>query len=761
MIKTALQYADLGWAVFPVHYINKSGGCSCGKRDCRTPGKHPYTKLARSGFKNATTDPETIKRWFTAVPNANIAIATGRASGSLLVIDVDTKDGRFGEETWTALVDENGGYPDTLEAVTGSGGRHIYFYYPGNVQIGIGTNVLGDGVDVRADGGYVLAPPSNHVKGDYFWDTAVEFNQCTIATVPDWILDRAKGTGSGGTPRRRKRAERVIPLSPEKVTEIRSALDFINADDRDIWLRVGMALKSSEAGQQAYGLWTEWSRSSPKFDAADQRKTWDYITPEGGVGLSTIFFMAKDAGWVEPQPAVRVADTGTTEIVQRPEIEEPDGLLEPPGVLAVIRDYILEYAPRPQPLLAINAGLVLCGTVVGRKVAGKTGLRTNLYTVSVGDTASGKEFPRIAIKYICESAGIGALLAGESIASGSGIFSRLDQNRTCLFQLDEFGAMLDSLFSSQKTYHREISRNLIIAHTGALSSVKTAEYANKAEKPMYDIPHPCPLIHATTTPVDLYKALSSEQVLSGFLNRFIVVEAPKKRPELRDDVSVVDAESVPTEIIDWVLAARNIPEAAMKTGDLTGLTDSGKNPIIIDKTPDAVEMYREYRRYSESMIDRHQRDGLGHIWSRAWEHAERTGVIVACADNPVDSLIDEPVALWSINWVDYHVRRLCDAIKHRVADTDFERVSKQFLRYIKAAGERGLTDREINRQAPFTRYNIREREAVLDSLKKADQIQQYRIRTQKGRSRLAWIAVEIDAFAEDEGVVDPPERKER
>jgi hypothetical protein len=151
ILKAALKYADKGWAVFPV-----------------SKDKNP---LVKNGFKDATTDKETIKKWFSYYTGANIGIATGQVSGGLIVIDVDIdeNEGKFGDESLEAWLDENDCYfPDTLTATTGRGGKHYYFH--SSVPFGCKVGAI-ENVDIRGDGGYVVVPPSIHKNGMYYkWD---------------------------------------------------------------------------------------------------------------------------------------------------------------------------------------------------------------------------------------------------------------------------------------------------------------------------------------------------------------------------------------------------------------------------------------------------------------------------------------------------------------------------------------------------------------------------------------------------------------
>ena len=159
----ALEYARREWAVIPLHTPSQ-GACSCGNAACGSPGKHPRTM---NGLKDASADPEQAARWWSMWPEANIGIVCGAVSG-LVVIDVDGPDG---EETLEALAAELGPLPETVEALTGKG-RHLYFAHP-SVEIRPSAGVLGPGLDVRGDGGYVVGPLSLHYTGRrYEWEVA-------------------------------------------------------------------------------------------------------------------------------------------------------------------------------------------------------------------------------------------------------------------------------------------------------------------------------------------------------------------------------------------------------------------------------------------------------------------------------------------------------------------------------------------------------------------------------------------------------------
>ena len=163
MIKAALGYAKRGLHVFP----------------CRVKDKRPATA---SGLKDATIDLDVIERWWREEPEFNIAVATG-AMSRIFVTDIDGPDA---EAELKKLEAQYGPIPPTVELITARG-RHLFFQYPERpVRNSAGKLALG--IDVRGDGGYVLAPPSIHPSGRrYCW--SVDSGNA-FAAAPEWLLAR-------------------------------------------------------------------------------------------------------------------------------------------------------------------------------------------------------------------------------------------------------------------------------------------------------------------------------------------------------------------------------------------------------------------------------------------------------------------------------------------------------------------------------------------------------------------------------------------
>lgn len=198
LLQHALLYASIGWWVFPLHHLvvaqdKLTCSCAAGALCEKGSGKHPLTE---KGFLEASIDPDCIRRWWQRWPRANIGIVTGTRS-SIFVLDFDGKSGGLVSR---ASLAEQRGLPRTIQAKTGNG-LHDLYQYPQHIDVRSGTNIFKNvmdgmpGVDIRGNGGYIVAPPSLHLNGQYY-DWIVPPNLSMLAPAPDWLLailsDKAK-----------------------------------------------------------------------------------------------------------------------------------------------------------------------------------------------------------------------------------------------------------------------------------------------------------------------------------------------------------------------------------------------------------------------------------------------------------------------------------------------------------------------------------------------------------------------------------------
>ena len=162
------DYIGRGWSVIPI----------------RSGDKRPLVRW--EDFQHRRPTEAEARAWFCGCREAGIGIVTGAISG-LVVVDIDVRHG--GDGALEHIEREHGRLPTTVECRTGGGGRHLYFAHPG----GLVRNKVGlaPGIDLRGDGGYVVAPPSLHGSGlRYVWVDGRAPGNTAIAPLPDWLLQQ-------------------------------------------------------------------------------------------------------------------------------------------------------------------------------------------------------------------------------------------------------------------------------------------------------------------------------------------------------------------------------------------------------------------------------------------------------------------------------------------------------------------------------------------------------------------------------------------
>lgn len=208
LCEAAVAFARRGWRVLPVQWTD-GDECACSRgADCASKGKHP---IHDEWHAVASADPLTVAHWWRPespglmrewFPRANVGIATGRQSG-IFALDVDTYAG--GSVTLGAYERRHGPLPETYVHSTARGGTHFLFEHPGFDVRNSAAKVLGKGVDVRGEHGFIVAPPSRSAHGLYELNPA--HAGLAPAPAPEWLLDMLRsydrgqvGAGLSGAP---------------------------------------------------------------------------------------------------------------------------------------------------------------------------------------------------------------------------------------------------------------------------------------------------------------------------------------------------------------------------------------------------------------------------------------------------------------------------------------------------------------------------------------------------------------------------------
>jgi hypothetical protein len=176
-LEGALACLAAGWRVFPVHGI-VDGRCTCGDEKCKSQGKHPLFNR----WQTIVADEAEVRSWFARAPGINFGIATGAASG-IMVLDVDPKNG--GMESLAALEREHGPLPETAAVRTGSGGIHAIFRHVAGVR-NSGSRIA-SGIDIRGEGGFIVGPGSLHLSGERY----AVLVDADPSDAPAWLVTAA------------------------------------------------------------------------------------------------------------------------------------------------------------------------------------------------------------------------------------------------------------------------------------------------------------------------------------------------------------------------------------------------------------------------------------------------------------------------------------------------------------------------------------------------------------------------------------------
>jgi len=159
------DYTGRGWSIIPI----------------RSGAKRPLVRWEEFQYRRPTV--EEVQAWLSCWPEAGIGIVTGSIF-RMVVLDIDSQHG--GDASIERLEQQHDRMPVTVECRSGGGGRHLYFAHPGGLvrnKVGLAT-----GVDLRGDGGYVVAPPSKHAAGvRYAWREDRRPEAENLATLPDWL----------------------------------------------------------------------------------------------------------------------------------------------------------------------------------------------------------------------------------------------------------------------------------------------------------------------------------------------------------------------------------------------------------------------------------------------------------------------------------------------------------------------------------------------------------------------------------------------
>ncbi len=729
--QAAEYYASIGWHVLP----------------CVPGQKNPLTV---HGVKDATTNVDQIRGWWSRWPDANVAVACGEVSGiTVLDVDIDKQKGINGYEELKKLQIT---LPETLCQGTPSGGKHYFFGFSGYIA----NSSADSGVHTRNDGGYVILPPSrlsadSLVSRGYTWggnsnpgsvlppfpnalvglfttqdrtekkSTAVQTPKVAAATT---YLDSANTPpitdgekvararayiaccdvavqGCGGHNKLLYAADRLVngfALTDQQTYDI-LASDFNpkcvppwdlqnHAEEKDFLRKIKEARRLGS--QHGYGwLLTNTCRVSVNLPIPNTKSvSRDEVCSQSG----------------------RLLDS--RKVCGRADGAELAGLCSPPGLLGEICQWMNQTAMIPQPLLALGAAITFCGAILGQKVTDGFGSRTNLYCMGVAPSSAGKNHAIMCIRNLCQEVLCTSLLGGEYVASDAAIEERLSRQPITLFLWDEIGHLFSYIKSGQSKNHSQVVSVLMRHYSASASIYLGREYAEHDRQ--RTIVQPCCCIYGTATPESFAEGLSPAQLQDGWLSRCLTFYSEARPAKQRTRGQMAVPESVATrikELIAWRPGIVGDEELVKIMPVGAGYPAPPPKPLIVPETDEAARIFEDFD--NETIKYGNDSPPLACLWKKGEENARRIALIVSVCDVFEAPRVDDIHARYACDLVRFLTMSFAENIAPEIVVNETERRKRKLLKLLRSHGGK-MNRRDITKLSAWA--TAQDRLRLLDDL---------------------------------------------
>lgn len=489
--------------------------------------------------------------------------------------------------------------------------------------------------------------------------------------------------------------------SPQEISEMLTCLT--PSCGRKDWLEIGMALH--DAGYD-FSVWDEWSKGSKeKYNYDDIVRDWNSFKTGGGISMGTLVMKCRDAGYMRvSEPRQDVANpTKAPEPPKKPLQAITGDLFD--GLIRDTVNDIVATSARPQPELAVLNVLAALGAVFGRRYASPMDTRTNIYTVGVAKTGSGKDRSRKYIKELMFKAKLESYIGGDSIVSGSGLMTLVSNKPSSIMHLDEFGMLLQEIKNKNSASHmKACAKTLTELYSSSSSVYYGAQYAD-AERKAIKIYNPNLCIYGTTTLESYVAAMDRAVISSGELNRYIIIKPENDCParvgiptRTRPTQRLIDA----WEVLTPLFGGQN-PEIEMDTKTVTWQ--------FLDDRIFKMSCYQDSKTDADAITSA--------LWARYVENVIKVAMIIAIArdmERPNIEGCDLDVAELIVG---RSVEFMCSLATDHMSDSPHEKDCNRVIQILKRHGKKMskeiLTDKTRDmdkRQRDNALMSLEERGAI-------------------------------------------------
>lgn len=689
----ALEYLDLGFSVIPI----RPG-----------PEKKPY--VAWTQFQKRRPTEEEVINWWKTWPQANVAIITGSISG-IFVVD---GDGEIGSRWITENLPKTSVYAKTGRAA----GCHCFYRYPAGAKIPCKVGWKPK-VDIRGEGGYVVAAPSIHHTGNRYtlilreglrgWEELHEFNPYELPgekTQGNLLLDLSKTKMPGEI------------FEPAKTGERNATMASL----------LGKVFRAGMTDEQAWEYINAWNaKNKPPMGEKEVKATFRSILKlhRQSAPIS-----------IEPEPiieAIKPEPDQTDQAITGPVTDAyPIECLQPGGLLQEIMTYVEKSSSNHKPIFALSAAIALVGNLLGQRVMTETGLRTNMYCVSIGYSGCGKNASHSAISAILRGSEARASMGPTDTASGAAVLKWMttDNHQVTLFTLDEIGMLLKGL-KNPGSPMCELPRILtkIFSETDRPYSKSYADSKLNITIPWHHLS-----LYASSTPGQFWGHLTEADAVSGFLARLLIFEARDEASKPREAI----CPEVPKSLMEKANALWNIPTPIdPERGDIARVPV----PFVIPRSMEAKVIFSAWADEYWRLRNIHRDDeAKSAVFGRAAEHAGKLSLIHAMSLHGAKAKEVLPESIqWATKTTDACINTLMRGIKEGISKNQFHAEQQKVIKIIQGLGGEARA-REVYKRihAP-----VRTANEIIASLVSAGEIKQEN-RPNKNNVMVTWLVISGD-----------------
>lgn len=671
LVDTALELAESGYLVLP---------CIAGSK----------TPLVPNGCHDATRDARQIEAWWRRWPEANVAVHCA----GVVVVDID------GEcNTWPVNPEWKLDLAATPVCRTPRGGTHHWFRDEHGVYAN-SVKRMAAGVDTRAEGGYVVVPPSLFAGKQYRWVPGSELDRIDQLTEPPgWLMGILPRKGESSTRSFGSNGEGGADSGGETIPEGRrnDALARLGGAMR----RVGMTREEIFTALEQVNL----DRCSPPVEASEVASIAASVARYDPDEVSKAVVYGTGIDTLEPPAAAAAAAAAGAEEEDRipdPGALPPDLIHEVPGFVSEVMDLTLQTAPYPNPVLSFCGAIALQAFLAGRKVRDRGNVRTNLFIMGLAESGAGKEWPRKVNYKIAQAAGM-IDSVGERFASGEGVQDALFLSPSMLFQTDEIDILFQSINKAHDARHENILAQLLMLFSSSDSIFPMRRRSGK-DAPSDFINQPNLVIFGTGIPNHYYSALSERFLTNGLMSRILAFEAKRGKGQDAKDIQP---------------SARILETAAWWSKFNPGhgnLSSFNPVPAVVPSSSQATQSLHNIRSEAEEEYTRAE-EGRSSVsaalWSRVPEQTAKLALIYALSQSYEAPEVSEAAVSWAGRLVVHQTRRMLYQSSLNVAVSPHHAECLKVLRAIKEAPN-GLASRSLLMRR--TKMDCRTLSSSLDSL---------------------------------------------